>query len=93
MEHEFMHNEFQDGSKNPSSHYKYNYFGPNVSNCIFVNDEEASDDNQVQHYRVAAGLDTKLKSVSLSRNLTQETTVAMNTAGEVKIFNLADLVQ
>lgn len=90
IEHEFMSNKFQDGSKNPSSHYKYNYFGPNIGNCIFVNDEEASDNNQVQHYRVAAGMD--LKSVTLSRNLAQETTVAMNTAGEVKIFNLADLV-
>ena len=78
------------------SYYQHNHFGDGCKYILFKNAETASPDAQVQNYNFAQGLqgtsDAYL-TVDGVRNRSYETKVAKNSAGELKIYCEADLVQ
>lgn len=78
------------------NYYKYNHFGNGCQYILFKGAESASSSNQVQNYNFAQGLqgtsDAYL-TVDGVRNRSYETKVARNSAGELKIYCEADLVQ
>lgn len=78
------------------SYYQYNHFGDGCQYILFKGAESASSDAQVQNYNFAQGLqgtsDAYL-TVDGIRNRAYETKVAKNSAGELKIYCEADLVQ
>ena len=80
----------------PYSYYQYNHFGDGCQYILFKGAETASSDAQVQNYNFAQGLqgtsDAYL-TVDGVRNRSYETKVAKNSAGELKIYCEADLVQ
>lgn len=80
----------------PYSYYQYNYFGDGCKYIVFKGAETASSNAQVQNYNFAQGLqgtsDAYL-TVDGVRNRSYETKVARNSAGELKIYCEADLVQ
>ena len=58
-------------------------------------DDAGDRDNQVQNYRVAngtQGTNDEPIVVEVDRNLEYETTIAKNSAGEIKVFCLADII-
>lgn len=80
----------------PYSYYQYNHFGDGCQYILFKGAETASSSAQVQNYNFAQGLqgtsDAYL-TVDGVRNRAYETKVAKNSAGELKIYCEADLVQ
>ena len=78
------------------SYYKNNHFGDGCQYIVFKGAETASLNAQVQNYNFAQGLqgtsDAYL-TVDGIRNRSYETKVAKNSAGELKIYCEADLVQ
>ena len=78
------------------NYYKYNHFGDGCQYILFKGAEIASENDIVQNYNFAQGLqgtsDAYL-TVDGIRNRSYETKVARNSAGELKIYCEADLVQ
>ena len=86
-----------DSSESTKYHYyQHNHFGDGCQYILFKGAETASSDAQVQNYNFAQGLqgtsDAYL-TVDGVRNRSYETKVARNSAGELKIYCEADLVQ
>lgn len=77
-------------------YYQYNHFGDGCQYILFKGEGSASSNAQVQNYNFAQGLqgtsDAYL-TVDGVRNRAYETKVARNSAGELKIYCEADLVQ
>ena len=87
----------KDSSASSSNNfYQYNHFGDGCQYIVFKGADGASSDAQVQNYNFAQGLqgtsDAYL-TVDGVRNRSYETKVARNSAGELKIYCEADLVQ
>ena len=87
----------KDSSASSSSNfYQYNHFGDGCQYIVFKGADGASSAAQVQNYNFAQGLqgtsDAYL-TVDGVRNRSYETKVARNSAGELKIYCEADLVQ
>ena len=76
-------------------YYQHNHFGDGCHYILFKNAETASSDAQVQNYNFAQGLQgtSSYLTVDGVRGRTYETKVAKNSAGELKIYCEADLVQ
>ena len=89
---------FSEDSSASSGHnfYRHNHFGDGCQYIVFKGAAEASSAAQVQNYNFAQGLqgtsDAYL-TVDGIRNRSYETKVAKNSAGELKIYCEADLVQ
>ena len=88
-------------SKNSSgisnySYYQHNHFGDGCQYILFKGEGSETPNTQVQNYNFAQGLqgtsDAYL-TVDGIRNRSYETKVAKNSAGELKIYCEADLVQ
>lgn len=78
------------------SNYRHNHFGDGCQYILFKGTETASSDAQVQNYNFAQGLQStssEYLTVDGVRNRSYETKVARNSAGELKIYCEADLVQ
>ena len=78
------------------SYYHHNHFGDGCQYILFKGAETASSDAQVQNYNFAQGLQgtsSAYLTVDGVRNRAYETKVARNSAGELKIYCEADLVQ
>ena len=78
------------------SYYKNNHFGDGCQYIVFKGTETASLNAQVQNYNFAQGLQgtsSEYLTVDGVRNRSYETKVARNSAGELKIYCEADLVQ
>lgn len=77
-------------------YYQHNHFGDGCQYILFIGAESASENDKVQNYNFAQGLqgtsDAYL-TVDGVRNRSYETKVAKNSAGELKIYCEADLVQ
>jgi hypothetical protein len=71
------------------SYYRYITFGEGVHYVTLQNDSEGHEGNQVQNYKVANG--TTNIEVDVDRNNSVEKYIGVNSAGEVKVFCLADL--
>ncbi|MCI5628484.1 MAG: hypothetical protein MR346_02495 [Clostridium sp.] len=89
----FANNSSTSGKYN---YYKHNHFGDGCQYILFKGAETASSNAQVQNYNFAQGLqgtsDVYL-TVDGVRNRAYETKVAKNSAGDLKIYCEADLVQ
>ena len=89
---------FSEDSSASSGHnfYRHNHFGDGCQYIVFKGAAGASSAAQVQNYNFAQGLqgtsDAYL-TVDGIRNRSYETKVAKNSAGELKIYCEADLVQ
>ena len=89
---------FSEDSSASSGHnfYRHNHFGDGCQYIVFKGAAGASSAAQVQNYNFAQGLqgtsDAYL-TVDGVRNRSYETKVARNSAGELKIYCEADLVQ
>lgn len=80
----------------PYGYYQYNHFGDGCRYIVFTGAETASSNAQVQNYNFAQGLQgtsSAYLTVDGIRNRSYETKVAKNSAGELKIYCEADLVQ
>lgn len=78
------------------SYYKNNHFGDGCQYIVFKGAETPSLNAQVQNYNFAQGLQgtsSEYLTVDGIRNRSYETKVARNSAGELKIYCEADLVQ
>ena len=78
------------------TYYRNNYFGANCGFIIFTGTGTAGEYAQVQNYNFAQGLQGAPRAyltVDGVRNRSYETKVARNSAGELKIYCEADLVQ
>ena len=78
------------------SYYQHNHFGDGCQYIVFKGAGSASYDAQVQNYNFAQGLQgtsSAYLTVDGVRNRDYETKVARNSAGELKIYCEADLVQ
>ena len=78
------------------SYYQHNHFGYGCQYILFKSAESPSSDAQVQNYNFAQGLQGTLDAyltVDGVRGRSYETKVAKNSAGELKIYCEADLVQ
>ena len=87
----------KDSSASSSNNfYRHNHFGDGCQYIVFTGAEGASSAAQVQNYNFAQGLqgtsDAYL-TVDGVKNRSYETKVAKNSAGELKIYCEADLVQ
>ena len=77
-------------------YYRNNHFGDGCQYILFKGTEPPSSDAQVQNYNFAQGLQgtsSAYLTVDGVRNRAYETKVAKNSAGELKIYCEADLVQ
>lgn len=78
------------------NYYKHNHFGDGCRYILFRGTGTASSSAQVQNYNFAQGLQGT-SSIYLTidglRELAYETKVAKNSAGELKIYCEADLIQ
>lgn len=77
-------------------YYQYNHFGDGCQYILFKGAEPASSNAQVQNYNFAQGLQgtsSAYLTVDGVRNRSYETKVAKNSAGELKIYCEADLIQ
>lgn len=77
-------------------YYQYNHFGDGCQYILFKGEGSASSNAQVQNYNFAQGLQgtsSAYLTVDGIRNRAYETKVARNSAGELKIYCEADLVQ
>ena len=85
----------KDSSASSSyNYYQYNHFGDGCQYILFKGTESAS--SNVQNYNFAQGLQgtsSAYITVDGVRNRSYETKVAKNSAGELKIYCEADLVQ
>lgn len=78
------------------NYYQHNHFGDGCQYILFKDAENASSNAQVQNYTFAQGLQGTLDAyltIDGVRNRSYETKVAKNSAGELKIYCEADLVQ
>ena len=78
------------------SYYQHNHFGDGCQYIVFTGAESPSSNAQVQNYNFARGLQGTINAyltVDGIRNRSYETKVAKNSAGELKIYCEADLVQ
>ena len=76
--------------------YRHNHFGDGCQYILFKGSESSSSAAQVQNYNFAQGLQgtsSEYLTVDGIRNRSYETKVAKNSAGELKIYCEADLVQ
>ena len=67
-----------------------------VAYCNLYNEESASNNNLVKNYRIKSsmvGTSSAYINIEVSRNLAYDTTVAKNSAGVVKQYCEADLIQ
>lgn len=77
-------------------YYRNNNFGDGCQYIVFTGAGSSSSDAQVQNYNFAQGLhgtSSAYLTVDGVRNRSYETKVARNSAGELKIYCEADLVQ
>ena len=77
-------------------YYQYNHFGDGCQYIVFTGAGSASPNAQVQNYNFAQrlqGTSSAYLTVDGVRNRSYETKVAKNSAGELKIYCEADLVQ
>ena len=78
------------------NYYRHNNFGDGCQYILFTGAVAESSSAQVQNYNFAQGLQgtsDAFLTVDGVRNRSYETKVAMNSAGELKIYCEADLVQ
>ena len=78
------------------TYYRNNYFGANCGFIIFTGTGTAGEYAQVQNYNFAQrlqGAPRAYLTIDGVRNRSYETKVAKNSAGELKIYCEADLVQ
>ena len=78
------------------TYYRNNYFGADCGFIIFTGTGTASEYAQVQNYNFAQRLQGEPRAyltIDGVRNRSYETKVARNSAGELKIYCEADLVQ
>lgn len=78
------------------SYYKNNHFGDGCQYILFKGTETSSNNDQVQNYNFAQGLQGTSDAYLTVDGVTgraYETKVAKNSAGELKIYCEADLVQ
>ena len=79
-----------------ATYYQYNKIDSGVQYVNLYNGDTASANNQVQNYHIVAGVlgtGSSYVNVPATRNLAYETKVAKNSAGELKIYCEADLIQ
>lgn len=79
-----------------ANYFRYNKIDSGVQYVNFYNADTASATNQVQNYHIVTGVSGTSSSyinIPATRNLSYETKVAKNSAGELKIYCEADLVQ
>ena len=69
---------------------RYNKADDGVS-VILNNSETASSNQQVQNYHLTSGLTSK--TIEVERNRAYQTTVAIDSSGNVKQFCIADIIQ
>ena len=94
----FSYIKFVDNSSASYGHsyYQHNHFGDGCQYILFKGAETASSDAQVQNYNFAQGLQgtsSAYLTVDGVRNRSYETKVAKKSAGELKIYCEAYLVQ
>ena len=73
----------------------YNKFESGIKFCTIVNPETSSFNNQVQNYHFKSsmiGTSSNKIVIEVTRNLPYDTTVALNSTGEVKTYCEADLI-
>ena len=78
------------------SYYQNNHFGNGCQYILFKGEGTASNDNVVQNYNFAQGLQgtsSEYLVVDGIRNLSYETKVAKNKNGELKVYCEAELIQ
>lgn len=78
------------------NYYRHNHFGDGCQYILFKGGGVSSTEAQVQNYNFAQGLQgtsSEYLTVDGVRGRTYETKVAKNSAGELKIYCEADLVQ
>lgn len=83
-------------ASNKYEYYQNNNFGDGCLYIVFTGAESASSNAQVQNYNFAQGLQgtsSAYLTVDGVRNRSYETKVAKNSAGDLKIYCEADLVQ
>lgn len=83
-------------ASNKYGYYQHNHFGDGCQYIVFTGAEGASSNAQVQNYNFAQGLQgtsSAYLTVDGIRNRSYETKVAKNSAGDLKIYCEADLVQ
>ena len=76
------------------AYYRYITFGEGVQHVTLLNEIEGGYENQVQNYRVANGThseDGNPLVVDVTRNMSCETFIGMDSNDELKVFCLADL--
>ena len=79
-----------------AAYYQYNKIDSGVQYVNLYNRDTGAYNNQVQNYHIVAGVEGTSSSyvnVPATRNLAYETRVAKNSAGELKIYCEADLIQ
>ena len=77
------------------NYYRYNRFGYGCQYIVFTGAKTASNSQQVQNYNFAQGLqgtNSAYLTIDGVRNLSYETKVAKNSAGELKIYCEADFI-
>jgi hypothetical protein len=83
-------NRFSSGGGNLASYCSWNTFGNGVNSVSTYNVETASSNNQIQFYRFASV--SKNYTIDVTRNNRCETYVGLNSAANIKILCIADLV-
>jgi hypothetical protein len=76
------------------AYYRYITFGEGVQHVTLLNETEGGYENQVQNYRVANGThseDGNPLVVDVTRNMSCETFIGIDSNDELKVFCLADL--
>ena len=70
-------------------YYRYNRVDDGVSSVELYNTRTSSSNQQVQNYHLVRGLGSR--TIEVERNRSYETTVAIDSSGNVKQFCIADL--
>ena len=85
------YNKFSGASSAVVGHfYEHNHLGDGVNNCTFINSATAAYNQCVKNYNVTQGMQGK--TVSVEHELDYQTTVAVDSSGNVKQFCLADII-
>ena len=77
------------------NYYQHNHFGDGCQYILFKGEGTASEQQQVQNYNFAQGLQgtsSAYLTIEGVRNLSYEVQVAKNSKGEIKIYCEADLI-
>lgn len=89
-------NTFASDSTGTAGNYFYcNTLENGVQYCTIYNTSTASSSQQVKNYHIKSsviGTSSSRKLIETTRNLAYDTTVALNSSGELKIYCEADLI-